>query len=225
MSQDTHQANVQTVVNLVRDRVVNGRRTVIAIAGPPASGKSTLAESVVECLNRTGHEGLRASLLPMDGFHFDNDHLRDLGLLARKGAVETFDAVGFSAAITALAGNQSGLLLPRFDRDRDRVVPDEIAIDLKTRIIVTEGNYLLLNREPWSSLRPLYDATVFVKAPLSILEMRLIERWSEQNLTAQAAQSKIRDNDLPNAALVMRESAAADLTIEHSVHDALGASA
>jgi pantothenate kinase len=221
MSQETHRSNIQAVVKLVKERRVRGRRTVIAVAGPPASGKTTLAEAVVQSLNRMGPDGGQASVLPMDGYHLDNEDLRQRGLLARKGAVETFDALGFSAALRSVVNNQSDLALPGFDRDRDCVVPDQIVIKQTTQIVVAEGNYLLLDREPWSSLQPFYDGTVFVKAALDVLEQRLLARWHDQDLSAQDAQDKVMTNDLPNAALVLDESLGADLVIEHAVHDAL----
>lgn len=223
MSQATHQANIQSVVDLILGRLEPDRRTIIAIAGPPASGKTTLTEAVVEHLNKRAESApsLKASVLPMDGFHLGNDVLDELGLRHRKGAVETFDETAFCTALSDLSQSQDERLLPGFDRSQDRVVPGKIQVEASTRIIVTEGNYLLLNRSPWREARDLYAATVFVTAPLDVLKMRLIERWLDQGLSAQEAQSKVMNNDLPNAAMVLIQSQHADLVIEHHVHDTL----
>ena len=223
MSQTTHKAHIQSVVDLISQRLEPKCRTVIAIAGPPGSGKTTLADAVVRQLNEQSIEApeFKATILPMDGYHRSNDELDRLGLRRRKGAVDTFDAAGFSAALEALSDDKKVHRLPGFDRRNDCVVPDRIIVEASTRIIVTEGNYLLLNRVPWRDLRALYAASVFVKAPLEVLKARLLERWRDQHLSPQEAQQKVTENDLPNAALVLQESMSADLVIEHAVHDAL----
>lgn len=231
MSLATHRANVTAVVELINRRAQTGERMIVAIAGPPASGKTTLAGAVVERLNAAGSstEPRRAAVLPMDGFHLDNETLQARGLLARKGAVETFDAAGFCAAIRAIVeeggdeGRDEGGVqhLPGFNRHEDRVIPDQIRIAQETQVIVTEGNYLLLDQSPWRELHPMFAATVLVKAPIEVLRVRLLERWLDQNLSQQEAQERVTNNDLPNARHVLSRSVDADLLIGHEVHDDL----
>ena len=223
MSLATHQANVTAVVELIKRRAQAGERMIVAIAGPPASGKTTLAEAVVERLNTVGSSGepRRAAVLPMDGFHLDNETLQARGLLARKGAVETFDAIGFCAAIRTIVEEGGAQHLPGFDRDEDRVIPNQIHIAEEAQVIVTEGNYLLLDQSPWRELRPMFTASVFVKAPIEVLRVRLLERWLDQNLSQQEAQKRVANNDLPNALSVLSRSVDADLFVEHEVHDDL----
>ena len=223
MSLATHQANVTAVVELIKRRAQAGERMIVAIAGPPASGKTTLAEAVVERLNTVGSSGepRRAAVLPMDGFHLDNETLQARGLLARKGAVETFDATGFCATIRTIVEEGGAQHLPGFDRDEDRVIPNQIHIAEEAQVIVTEGNYLLLDQSPWRELRPMFTASVFVKAPIEVLRVRLLERWLDQNLSQQEAQKRVANNDLPNALHVLSRSVDADLFVEHEVHDDL----
>ena len=223
MSLATHQANVTAVVELIKRRAQAGERMIVAIAGPPASGKTTLAEAVVERLNTVGSSGepRRAAVLPMDGFHLDNETLQARGLLARKGAVETFDANGFCAAIRTIVEEGGAQHMPGFDRDEDRVIPNQIHIAEEAQVIVTEGNYLLLDQSPWRELRPMFAASVFVKAPIEVLRDRLLERWLDQNLSQQEAQKRVTNNDLPNALHVLSRSVYADLFVEHEVHDDL----
>lgn len=223
MSLATHRANVMAVIELINKRVQTGERMIVAIAGPPASGKTTLAEAVVERLNTAGSGGepQRAAVLPMDGFHLDNETLQARGLMDRKGAVETFDATGFCAAIRAILEEGGVQHLPGFDRDEDRVIPNQIRIAEEAQVIVTEGNYLLLDHSPWRELRPMFAASVFVKAPIEVLRDRLLERWLDQNLSQQEAQKRVTNNDLPNALHVLSRSVYADLFVEHEVHDDL----
>ncbi len=138
------------------------RRTIIALSGPPASGKSTAAETIVAKLNQ--YEPGSAAVVPMDGFHYDDMVLVARGLRPRKGAPETFDCSGFAHLMSRLAANaEEEIAVPVFDRSIEisrgsaRIIPKSV------KYIVTEGNYLLLNREPWSKLRPLFDMTVFLK--------------------------------------------------------------
>ena len=78
------------------------RQVWIGITGGPGAGKSTVAEAVAQCCNDLG---VRATALPMDGFHFSKEKLRELDppdaatLLPLRGAPQTFDAEAFCAAV------------------------------------------------------------------------------------------------------------------------------
>lgn len=173
-----------------------GRRRMLAVAGPPGSGKSTLAEALVD------HLGPSAVLMPMDGFHLDNRLLEPRGLLPRKGAPETFDFDGFKATLTRVAAEPS-VLLPVFDRAREIAIAGAQEIGPDTKIVVVEGNYLCFAEQPWDSLMPLWDATVFLDVPEAELERRLISRWLSYGYAPEAAREKALSNDIPNARRVM----------------------
>ncbi|WP_136440568.1 nucleoside triphosphate hydrolase [Pacificoceanicola onchidii] len=184
-------------------------RTLVAIAGAPGSGKSTLAETVVALLNAAG---MAAVMMPMDGFHLDNRLLESKGLLARKGAPETFDFGGLEAALHRVrAGDQ--VFLPVFDRSREIAIAAATEIQRDTRFVVVEGNYLLLDEPPWTALAPLWDMTVFLDVPLVELERRLISRWIGFGYDMSTARAKAESNDLPNARCVTAGSRAADLVL------------
>lgn len=174
-------------------------RQLLAVAGPPATGKSTVAEKIVECLEAEGHP---AGLLPMDGFHLDNSVLEPRGLLPRKGAPETFDLNGFMELLQRVKAG-GAVKVPTFDRDNDRVVPDAEAIAEDKRVIVVEGNYLLYDATGWRDLNALWDFSVFVRTDVEILRQRLIDRWLEQGLNQKAAEARAEGNDLANARAVM----------------------
>jgi len=210
--------DVQTVCAMVRARMVPHGRTIIAIAGPPASGKSTLAEAVVrELVSNVEQAEPRdvplAVLLPMDGYHLDNRLLEAKGRLDRKGAPDTFDAAGFCASIRRLNERSYEAFFPMFDRNLDMSIAQAIAVHPDTPVVVVEGNYLLLNSEPWASLSDVYAATVFVSPPLTTLRARLIQRWTDYGLEPEAAIERAHSNDLPNAEYVLENSTEADLVL------------
>ena len=204
--------DVGRVCDLIAEQRSKDGRTVIGIAGPPASGKSTLAEAVTQALNQEQTSGVpKAALLPMDGYHLDNRLLESRGLLARKGAPETFDAHGFCAAVRCAKSTEIETFYPRFDRQMDLAIANSIAVHPDTPGVVVEGNYLLLQEDPWASLRDVFSASVFVCPSMEALRDRLKQRWLGHGFDAETAELKANGNDLPNAERVVGNSAAADL--------------
>ncbi len=185
-------------------------RFLVAIAGPPGSGKSTLAEQVVGRLKTRGE---RAVVLPMDGFHMDNGLLEAAGLLARKGAPETFDVRGLKDSLTAVKAGEADVLVPVFDRARELAIAAARRVSCEDRIVVAEGNYLLLQQGAWSGLLSLFDFTVLIRVPMGELERRLTQRWQGFDYESSAVKAKLEGNDLPNARVVLSQSAAPDLEI------------
>ncbi|MBC6438071.1 MAG: uridine kinase [Rhodobacteraceae bacterium] len=204
--------DIGRVCELIATRRRAGKRTMVGIAGPPASGKSTLAQAVVAALNAPAPDnGPEAVLLPMDGYHLDNRILNARGVLARKGAPETFDAEGFCRAVAAIATARVETFHPRFDRRMDVAIANAIAIAPDIPVVVAEGNYLLLTAQPWATLHRIFDATVFLCPPRATLEDRLLRRWMHYGLDHKAALRRTIDNDMPNADTVTGGSCAADL--------------
>ena len=182
-------------------RLGGATRTIVGVAGAPGSGKSTLAEAVVARLNAA--EAGSAAILPMDGFHYDDRVLHDMGRHARKGAPDTFDVGGLGHILKRLKRNEEATVaVPVFDRDLEISRGSARLIPRAVRRIVVEGNYLLLAQAPWCDLRPLFDITVMVEVPEPILRERLTARWRGYALSADAIAQKLDGNDLPNGALV-----------------------
>ena len=171
-----------------------GRR-LVAIAGPPGAGKSTLAEAVTEALVA---QGKAAVLMPMDGFHLDDRLLGPMGLLPRKGAPETFDFAGFRATLARIREEPS-VYLPVFDRSREIAIAGAAVIRPETDLVVVEGNYLVLDEDPWRSLATLWDLSVFLDVPEAEVEKRIMDRWLGYGFAPEEAARKAHGNDIPNA--------------------------
>ncbi|SIN77510.1 nucleoside/nucleotide kinase family protein [Vannielia litorea] len=184
-----------------------GRRRLVALAGPPASGKSTLAEALCARLTEAGTP---AQVVPMDGFHLHNPILVERGLLARKGAPETFDAAGFLHLVRRLS-EEAEVAYPLFDRSRDIALAGAGILAPACDTVIVEGNYLLYDAPVWRDLRPLWDVAVSLDVPLATLRERLVARWLAHGLSEPEASARAEGNDLANAALVAGAMLPADL--------------
>ena len=183
-------------------------RIIVALAGPPAAGKSYLSERLANELNR-GED--IATVVPMDGYHFDNAILEPRGLLALKGAPDTFDAEGLLSHLQRIRSGSGPVTVPVFDRPLDLARAGGRVVAAHHRIVLVEGNYLLLDRPPWRELHGLFDLTLFLEVPDHLLETRLIQRWLALGQDQAGAIDKARNKDMINAALVKRESIAPDI--------------
>ncbi|NKB50926.1 MAG: nucleoside/nucleotide kinase family protein [Rhizobiaceae bacterium] len=188
-------------------------RFMVAIAGPPGAGKSTLAENLLKAL---GELGERSAIIPMDGYHLDNAILDSRGLLARKGSPQTFDADGFVSLVHRLSDPKlnGDVVIPVFDRSRDIAIAGAQIVAADTRFLLFEGNYLLLKEIPWGSLNACWDYKVFIDPGLDVIEQRLIRRWLDHGFDADRAKSRALENDIPNARHVLQHSTKADLRID-----------
>lgn len=198
------------------------QRLMVGIAGPPGSGKSTLADWVAKEINTRNPDADLAVVVPMDGFHLDNVILDSRGLRAVKGSPDTFDVNGFYQLLQRLASpltppanaqmeSNTSIYVPLFDRERDLARCAASEVNEHHRIVIVEGNYLLLQRQGWRELAALFNLSVMLHVPSEILEQRLIKRWMEQGMERRAAVNRAMSNDLRNAMIVAGESANAEL--------------
>ncbi|WP_208248991.1 nucleoside triphosphate hydrolase [Rhizobium sp. T1470] len=202
---------IEDIAGEVIGRAGDTKRFLIAIAGPPGAGKSTMADNLAEALRANGQT---AEVLPMDGFHMDNAILIERGLLARKGIPETFDVRGFLDIIRAVRPADQEVLIPVFDRSREIAIASARVVSPEHRFIIVEGNYLLFSQGKWAELEDIFDYSVMLAPPIEVLEERLWARWRGYKLSEEEANAKVYGNDLPNGRLILGNRRRADVTLD-----------
>ena len=203
----------EALLAVIRQRRSETSRLIVALAGPPGSGKSTLAGRLAARLN--DDDAGSCAVVPMDGFHLDDMLLEPLGWRMRKGAPHTFDAGGLAVALRRLRRNdEAAVAVPVFDRRIEIARAGARLIPQTARVVIVEGNYLLLAAEPWSALHGLFDVKAMVLVSPHTLRARLESRWRGFGLGPDAIAKRLEGNDLPNARLVTAGSVRPDLRID-----------
>jgi pantothenate kinase len=195
-------------------RAGSSKRYIIGLAGAPGSGKSTLAAKLHQAFVVQGES---AVVVPMDGYHFDDIVLNARGHRARKGAHFTFDATGFVHLIKRIKACEPDIAIPVFDRSMELSRAAADVIDASTRFIIVEGLYVLLKREPWSALKPLFDISIYLDEPKAEIERRLTQRILAHGYDAAYARNWIASNDMLNAEEVISNSMTADVIVSASL--------
>lgn len=188
-------------------------RVMIGLAGGPGVGKSTLAEKLVQRLG-TEQPGI-AAYVPMDGFHMWHDKLKRLGTAHEKGGPHTFEAAAFAAFLRALRASTEDMPAPGYSRQIEDVVENMLVVPGGARLLVVEGNYLLLEEGAWGEVRPMLDLAVFIAVPRDLVRRRLLARHAEAGLfTAERNRDHVERVDLNNFDRVAASQHRADLVIE-----------
>lgn len=193
---------------------------VLGLAGPPGTGKSTLA--TVLCAGLRERYGPHAAgYAPMDGFHLSNVQLGRLGLTDRKGAPQTFDVDGYAALLARLAApGAPDVYCPDFDRELDEPVAARHVVTAGTRLVITEGNYLACELPGWDVVRTHLTLLWYVETPPAVRRKRLVERQLAGGREKAAAEAWVAGNDWPNTELVhsSRDSPRVDRLVHWSGH-------
>lgn len=211
-------------------------RYLVAIAGVPGSGKTTMAEAVVQLLNTNADPKVHAALLSMDGFHLSRATLDQLPnpteAYTRRGAPWTFDVARFVQFVrrlrewsdeTPLATPYSGkwtsrdvIRAPTFDHETKDPVENGISITPDVSIIVIEGNYLLLDQPGWRELAALVDYRVFVDTDLQEARERTAKRHVAAGIedTLEEGYRRVDSNDYLNGVLIQDKLLAPDQVVK-----------
>jgi len=185
-------------LSLVPDR----GRTILALAGPPGAGKSTLAIRLVEAVNRA-HTDAVCGYVPLDGFHLSNRQLERLERTDRKGAMHTFDVWGYVALLRRLlVETDRPIYVPDYDRRLHEPIAARHVVEPVVRLIVTEGNYLASGRPGWREVGELASQVWYVSAAAQLRERRLIRRQLAGGRNSTEARSWVDNNDLVNTVQV-----------------------
>lgn len=184
-------------------------RRLIAIAGPPGSGKSTFADMLGEALHDQGHTAL---VVPMDGFHMDNRLLDADGTRLEKGSPHTFDAKGVLRLVQAMQ-TPDDLIYPIFDRSRDLAVAGAGRLPAASDTVLIEGNYLLYDAPIWRELAKFWTVSIALTPPRALLHSRLVQRWLDHGMPRDQAIKRAEQNDMKNADLVLTNMLPADLIL------------
>lgn len=196
------------LIKRARPLAESGQRRVLGITGAPGAGKGTVAGKVLDEL------GSSAVLVPMDGFHLAEAELHRLGRHDRKGAPDTFDAAGYVSLLRRLREpGRETVYAPEFHRDIEESLAGSIAVEPDVPLVLTEGNYLLLDQEPWSAVRALLDESWFLAPDERARVDRLVARHVRYGRSPEAAREWVRRSDERNAALVAPTRDRADVII------------
>lgn len=187
-------------------------RVMIGVVGEPGAGKSTLTSALAEALER---DGLSTVVVPMDGFHLANSELARLGRADRKGAIDTFDGGGYVALLRRLRDPAEGVVYaPEYVRGAlESSLGSAIPVPPEIRVVLTEGNYLLVPQAPWSAVPDLLDETWFVDVDPELRRRRLYERHLANGKTPELARAFTFGSDETNARLIASTRERADLVV------------
>ncbi|MDQ1289877.1 MAG: hypothetical protein QG622_3443 [Actinomycetota bacterium] len=191
-----------------RRLVVPGDRRLLGITGAPGAGKSTLAEYLAAELG----DGCR--LVPMDGFHLAQAELERLGRAGRKGAPDTFDAEGYAALLRRLRSREDDVVYaPTFDRGIEQPIAGAIPVPRDVPLIITEGNYLLVDEAPWAGVGPLLDVVWYLDVDEPVRLDRLVARHVAFGKDPRDARAWAEGSDQRNAEVISGTRGLADAVI------------
>lgn len=186
-------------------------RVVLGIVGEPGSGKTTLTTALLAALEA---RGIAVAWLPMDGFHLGDASLDALGLRSRKGAVETFDGWGYLAALRrVLTEVDNPVYVPGFERGLEQPIAADRVIPSGPALVITEGNYLLDETDPWPLLRESVAEIWYADVPQDLRRERLVARHIAFGKTPAAADAWVATVDEPNAERIRARRGLADLIV------------
>ncbi len=201
--------NAKECQDRIAELLAGGQRRLLGIVGPPGSGKSTLAQAVFDSV------GSPAVVVPMDGFHLANSELSRLGIASRKGAEDTFDSAGFVALLRRIRQQKDDEIVyaPEFRREIEEPIASAIPVISDKKLIIVEGNYLLLDCGHWKNVRGLLDEVWYVEVDQQVRQSRLVQRHMRFGRSEEAAIAWVANTDEPNAEVIESTKSRADVVV------------
>ncbi len=212
-----------------------GHRILIALAGGPGSGKSSLSNHLAQQVNvKIGAQVV--AVLGMDGFHLSRAQLAAFpdpaAALLRRGAPWTFDARALAERLVLLRGTLNDptaptptanpaaatfnpsktapITWPGFEHGMGDPVPDAVTVGGNIQLVIVEGLYLLHQGDGWD-LSHLFDERWYLDTPLGVAMERLVQRHISANgNTREQAERRLALNDRLNAGIVQKSRVRAD---------------
>uniref|UniRef100_A0AC34FP37 NB-ARC domain-containing protein n=1 Tax=Panagrolaimus sp. ES5 TaxID=591445 RepID=A0AC34FP37_9BILA len=216
--EEIYQQLTQKAINLITEN--NGsKRILIGLAGPPGSGKTTTAKKVCDKINEIIGAGT-ATVLPMDGFHIPRNKLKEMEnaeyLFKRRGAPFTFDPAALLSLIKKLKSAETTVKAPSFDHALKDPIQDDIEIPASIKMIILEGNYLLLKDPIWCEISKEFNQKWLITADWEIIKERLIQRHLNAGICANYGEAIARanENDIPNGHYIIENSVKPDFTFK-----------
>lgn len=209
------ETDIDALIESARRLATLGRRHVLGITGTPGAGKSTVSAALIDAL------GDRAVLVGMDGFHLSNRQLRRLGRADRKGAPDTFDVAGYRTMLERIRAASEDVYAPVFEREIEESIAAATVVPADVPLVITEGNYLLLQDAGWAAVKALLDTVWFIDIDAEERRRRLESRRLSHGHDPAGVAAWVRDVDEPNARLVESTAQRADLIVRISTdsHD------
>ncbi len=211
--------------------VEHPRRLMVAIGGPPGSGKSYIAEQISWIIGKGLLPGCFCTTLPMEGFFYPHQYLRqnyrktsegNISLADVKGGPDTYDVASMKISLERLKTAQDeDIFWPGFNKDYNDVIPRLYRVSSSFNVILVQGDFLLLDRGPYSGLPGLFDARIYIESPAAAVISHLMQRHILNGSTEFAAKERLKKIDLPNARIAESTRTGADLIIERNTLEEL----